>query len=60
LTIEQVNQIEGRSPAQLAWLRFKKDKVAIFALFFSLFIILLALFAPFVTGQTEIISRKRT
>ncbi|MFM9129733.1 MAG: ABC transporter permease [Actinomycetes bacterium] len=54
LTIEQVNQIQGRSPAQLAWLRFKKDKVAIFALFFSSFIILLALFAPFVTSLLNI------
>lgn len=54
LSLTQVIQIEGRSPAKLAWLRFKKDKVAIVSLFFSLFIVALALFAPWVCALLNI------
>ena len=46
--------IEGKSPAQLAWIRFKKDKVAIVALVFSLIIVTLALFAPWVCALINI------
>jgi peptide/nickel transport system permease protein len=46
--------IEGKSPAQLAWLRFKKDKVAIVALVFSSIIVTLALFAPWVCALLNI------
>lgn len=46
--------IEGKSPAQLAWIRFKKDKVAIVALVFSTIIVTLALFAPWVCALLNI------
>ena len=46
--------IEGKSPAQLAWLRFKKDKVSIVALIFSSFIVTIALFAPWVCALLNI------
>ena len=46
--------IEGKSPAQLAWLRFKKDKVAIVALIFSSFVVAIALFAPWVCALLNI------
>jgi ABC-type dipeptide/oligopeptide/nickel transport system permease subunit len=46
--------IEGKSPAQLAWLRFRKDKVAIVALVFSSIIVTLALFAPWVCALLNI------
>jgi len=38
--------VEGRTPWQLFWIRFKKDKVAIVGAFFVLFLVALALLAP--------------
>lgn len=38
--------IEGKSPRQLAWIRFRRDKVAVIAGFVVLFYIVVALFAP--------------
>ncbi|MBJ7279671.1 MAG: ABC transporter permease [Candidatus Nanopelagicales bacterium] len=46
--------IEGKSPGQLAWIRFKKDKVAVIALAFSTIIVTLALFAPWVCALLNI------
>ena len=39
-------RIEGRTPLQLAWLRLKKDRVAIAAAITILLLILIAIFAP--------------
>ncbi len=39
-------EVEGRSPWQLFWIRFRKDKVAIAGAVFVLFLVLLALLAP--------------
>lgn len=38
--------IEGKSPKQLAWMRFRRDKLAIFAAFVILTYAIVALFAP--------------
>jgi len=40
----------GKTPWQLFWARFKQDKVALFGLGFIVFLILLAILAPVVTG----------
>ena len=40
------NVIEGKSPRQLAWMRFKRDKVAVTAGFVVIFYLLVAIFAP--------------
>ena len=42
--------IEGRSLGQIAWLRLKRDKVALSGGFFVLFLILVALCAPLIVG----------
>ena len=54
MSLDAPMAIEGKSPAQLAWLRFKKDKVAIAALIFSVFVVSLALFAPWVCALLNI------
>lgn len=41
-----VSSIEGKSPRQLAWLRFRKDKLAFVAAGVIAFYVLAALFAP--------------
>ena len=41
-----VSSIEGKSPRQLSWLRFRKDRFAIFAAGVILFYVLAAVFAP--------------
>ncbi|GAA5026797.1 ABC transporter permease [Terrabacter aeriphilus] len=43
-------QIEGRSLGQIAWMRLKRDKVALGGGFFVLFLILMALCAPLIVG----------
>jgi ABC-type dipeptide/oligopeptide/nickel transport system permease subunit len=43
-------RIEGRSLGQIAWARLKRDKVALGGGFFVLFLILVAVFAPFIVG----------
>lgn len=40
--------IEGRSLGQIAWRRLKRDKVAMGGLFFLLFLVLVAVFAPLI------------
>jgi len=42
-------QIEGRSLGQIAWMRLKRDKVAIGGAFVVILLILVAIFAPLVT-----------
>ena len=46
VTDVEKESIEGKSPRQLAWLRFRKDKFAIFAAGVIMFYILAAVFAP--------------
>jgi peptide/nickel transport system permease protein len=41
-------QIEGRSPGQIAWMRLKRDKVAMGGGIVVIVLILVAIFAPFV------------
>jgi peptide/nickel transport system permease protein len=41
-------EIKGRSPRQIAWSRFRKNKVGVVAALFSLTIMLLSAFAPLV------------
>lgn len=43
--------IEGRSPTQLFWLRFKQDRVAIAGGIFLIVLILLALLAPVISSD---------
>ena len=46
---EQVeSEIAGRSPRQIAWARFKRNRVGVIAAFVSLFLISLSVFAPWV------------
>jgi peptide/nickel transport system permease protein len=40
--------IEGRSLGQIAWRRFKKDKVAVAGLVFLIFLVVVAIFAPII------------
>jgi len=42
--------VEGRTPLQLAWRRLRRDKVAMVALGFVVFISLVAIFAPLLTA----------
>jgi len=58
--------VQGRSPWQLFWLRFKKDKAAIAGLVFVIFLVVLALSAPLVAnhvahhGPNELHQKERT
>lgn len=42
--------IEGRSPGRIAWMRLKRDKVALAGGFVVLLLILVALFAPLIVS----------
>ena len=42
------SEIAGRSPRQIAWARFKRNRVGVVAAFVSLFLIALSVFAPLV------------
>lgn len=42
------NEIAGRSPRQIAWARFKRNRVGVVAAFVSIFLISLSIFAPWV------------
>src|SRR5687767_3090702 len=42
-------QVEGRTPWQLFWRRFRQDKFAIAGCFFIVIMSLLAIFAPFIS-----------
>jgi peptide/nickel transport system permease protein len=48
LGIEPSSQIIGRTPWQIFWTRFKKDRVAVAASFFLVFLTLVAIFAPLI------------
>ncbi|MFA5889511.1 MAG: ABC transporter permease [Actinomycetota bacterium] len=45
------DQVEGRSPSQLFWLRFRRDRVALGAAVFLLCLVGLAIAAPFVADK---------
>ena len=52
MTIESplsAGSIQGRSPRQIAWMRFKRNKVGVGAGIVSITLLLLSLFAPLVT-----------
>ncbi len=59
-------EIQGRSPWQLFWFRFKKDKAAIAGLIFVIFLVVLALSAPLVSryinhhGPNDLHQKERT
>jgi peptide/nickel transport system permease protein len=42
-------RIEGRSLGQIAWRRFKRDKIALAGAAFLIFLVLVAIFAPLIT-----------
>lgn len=42
--------VAGRSPAKLAWDRFRRDKVAMFSLVITILIFIVAFTAPLITG----------
>jgi ABC-type dipeptide/oligopeptide/nickel transport system permease subunit len=42
----EAKRIEGRSLSQIAWMRLKRDKVALFGLGVIIFLLLVAIFAP--------------
>ncbi|MCW2944334.1 MAG: binding-protein-dependent transport system inner rane component [Actinoallomurus sp.] len=43
-------KVEGRSLGQIAWLRLRRDKVAIAGGFMVIFLVLVAIFAPLISG----------
>ena len=45
--VEGEKRVEGRTPWQLFWVRFKRDRIAIAGFVFLVILILAALFAPF-------------
>jgi len=47
-------KIEGRSLGQIAWMRLKRDKVAIGSAIFVIFLILVAIFGPFLVQNPDI------
>ena len=49
LGIEPSSQILGRSPWQIFWTRFKKDRVALVAMGFLIFLALVAILAPLIS-----------
>jgi ABC-type dipeptide/oligopeptide/nickel transport system permease subunit len=48
---ELSQEVEGRTPWELFWLRFRKDKVAISGAFIIVFLVLLAIFAPLISSK---------
>ena len=60
--VDPTAAVAGRSPAKLAWDRFRHDKVAMFALVLSIVIFFLAFGAPFITGLLGLdpLSRDKT
>jgi ABC-type dipeptide/oligopeptide/nickel transport system permease subunit len=49
-SIAEVREIKGRSPREIAWSRFKRNKVGVGAAILSLFLVSLSIFAPVVTA----------
>jgi ABC-type dipeptide/oligopeptide/nickel transport system permease subunit len=48
--VEGVETVQGRSPRQLFWARFKQDKAAFVGLAVIILLILLAVLAPVIAG----------
>ncbi|OFE16800.1 peptide ABC transporter permease [Humibacillus sp. DSM 29435] len=48
--LEGAGRIQGRSLGQIAWMRLKRDKVALAGGLFVIFLVLCAVFAPFIVG----------
>jgi ABC-type dipeptide/oligopeptide/nickel transport system permease subunit len=46
-------QIEGRSLGQIAWMRLRRDKVAMGGLYFIIVLILVAIFGPYVVQNPD-------
>ena len=46
----EVREIKGRSPREIAWSRFKRNKVGVGAAILSLILVSLSIFAPVVTA----------
>lgn len=46
--LAQGTEIAGRSPGQIAWMRFRRNKIGVFAAIVSVTILLLSAFAPIV------------
>src|SRR5579862_8720201 len=42
--------VEGRTPWRLAWMRLRRDRVAMTSLCFIVFLVLVAIFAPLLTA----------
>ena len=51
IAVDVPQQVIGRTPWQLFWRRFKKDKVAVFGLFMVTFMILVALLSPVIASK---------
>lgn len=51
ITVDVSQHVIGRSPWDLFWRRFRKDRVAVFGLVMVTFILLLALFSPLLAKQ---------
>ena len=62
--IEAEGAIKGKSPGQLFWARFRQDKLAFIGLFFIAIMVLLAVFANFISealvehGPNEVFVRE--
>lgn len=48
--LEGAGRIQGRSLGQIAWMRLKRDKVALAGGLFVIFLVVCAIFAPFIVG----------
>src|SRR5262245_9330982 len=52
-SVEVSQQVVGRSPWELFWKRFRRDKVAVGGSIVVIFMFLIAIFAPVVAGFTH-------
>lgn len=57
--VEEVQEIVQRTPKQIAWLRFKRNKVGLFSGYAAIFFILAAFLAPLITRLIGVNSRTR-
>jgi peptide/nickel transport system permease protein len=62
---EGIGAVAGRSPRQLFWARFKKDRAALFGLAVIVFLIIIALAAPLISkivghGPNDLFTREMT
>src|SRR3712207_5392900 len=62
---EGVGAVAGRSPRQLFWARFKKDRAALFGLAVIVFLVIVALAAPLISkivghGPNDLFTREMT